>query len=93
VTPPYTYEVVTSNGAGIHSTHGKLAEAKTALAKHAARYRGHGISATFEIQRVRHLGSSRQYDVRRRSRWVPWSHEKGPDVREPDFCETTGASS
>jgi hypothetical protein len=80
----YTYEVVTSNGAGVHSKHDKLADARTAMERHAERW---SIPDTaFEVQRVRHLAhGSRQYSMRQRSRWVEWDAHRDHTVREPDW--------
>lgn len=84
----FTYEVVTSNGAAVHGRAFKrVKDARAAMERITA---GWGFPAVFEIQRVRHLPhGSRQYDMRQRSRWVPWDHRRGPEIREPDWSVTT----
>lgn len=82
----FTYEVVTSNGAGVHARGFKqLRAAVVAMSAIAEKWPGD----TFEIQRVRHLPSgSVQYDMRQGSRWVPWHHKRGIAHREPDLQVT-----
>lgn len=81
----YTYEVVTSNGCGVHAKGFKrCADARAAMERIAAKY---SLADFFEIQRVEHLlpGSSRRYYMRKRSRWVPWRHDLEHAEREPDW--------
>ena len=86
----FSYEVVTSNGCGVHASFDRLPEAKVALSRIAHAWSLPG--STFEIQRVRHLGHAFQYDMRRRSRWVPWDAKVGPEIREPDWMVESGSS-
>lgn len=78
----FSYRVVTSNGAGIHGVFRTFGAAKVALSKIAHDW---GLSGTvFEIERTRHLGYARQYDMRRRNRWVAWDPKRDYKDREPD---------
>lgn len=92
VRPQYTYEVVTCNGAGVHSRgFTRCAEARAVMSRIALGYSIPDVA--FEIQRVRHLpGNSRQYFMRQRSRWVFWDGKRDHTVREPDWLViSTGA--
>lgn len=86
-TSGFSYEVVTGNGAGVHATYDTFPEAKAALSRIALKWSLPGMA--FEIQRVRHLGHSRQFDMRQRKRWVPWHHKRDHTVREPDHLIVT----
>lgn len=84
----FTYDVVTSNGAGVHSSdHKTCASAKKAAARLATLDRTHHVKfAPFEIQRVEHVSPfSRRYQVRRRHRWVQWNPHEDIDARQPDW--------
>lgn len=79
----FTYEVVTSNGVGVHARFDTFPKAKVGLSRIAHAYLLPDVA--FEIQRVRHLpGGSRQYDMRRRAHWVPWDCKRDHTDREPD---------
>lgn len=88
----YSYEVVTSNGAGVHAKGFKRpAEARAAMERLAARWKWPDL---FEIQRVwiNPVTRGRRYWMRRRSRWVEWDCHRDATCREPDW-HAVGASS
>lgn len=85
----YTYCVVTSNGAGVHSRdHGSCAGAKAAAKRLAERDATQRVKfGPFEIERVEHVNGSggRRYWMRQRGRWVPWDPNRDATVRQPDW--------
>lgn len=84
----FSYEVVTSNGAGVHSKHLKLSDALAAMERHVARHRKLRLEWDdyFEIQRRRYFpGGSCEIDMRQRHRWVTWDPKGDFTDREPDY--------
>lgn len=80
----YSYAVVTSNGAGVHSTHERLRDAKAAAERLAAERFAWGY---IEIERIEHVGggSSRRYWMRQGKRWVNWVPRRSVLERKPDW--------
>jgi hypothetical protein len=79
------YEVVTSNGHGIHArVHGPLAEAQARAQRLAAA--ALIDFGPFELQQVvEYSGGGRRYWMREGGRWVPWQWDRDFELRKPDW--------
>lgn len=74
--------MVTCNGAGVHATSRKLADARAMASRIAKEYDWGPV----EIERVEHLdGGSVRYWMRQRKRWVLWNPRRDVEDRQPDW--------